>query len=71
MEFTDLTLPVTAVAVNPGGSGIPAVFLATGGESRSSTHCGGEGRGASIVADLLVQSEIEIILCLTVVDAVC
>jgi len=41
------TLVPDGVAVNPGGSGIPADFgFAAGGKLRSMTHCGGGGEDA-------------------------
>jgi hypothetical protein len=47
------TLFPDAVALNPGGSGIPVDFgFATGGLLRSITHCGGGGGGADIFAVL-------------------
>jgi hypothetical protein len=49
-------LPVAA-AVNPGGSGMPAVFgLVTGGLFKSMTHCGGGG-GISICFDIFSLEE--------------
>jgi len=42
------------VAVNPGGSGIPALAFVCGGVLRSTTHCGGGGGGPSMIVMLRV-----------------
>ena len=45
------TLPVIAVPVYPGGSGMARGLNFAGGELRSITHCGGGG-GASILKNI-------------------